>query len=68
MLRKSNFFSCAPSQYASATQDDVNGDVFYDALDSIAPSEDIFYFYRENIYSWEGVFTYLLNRSFLKIL
>ena len=34
----------SPSQYASATQDDVNGDVFYDALDIIDTSDDIFYY------------------------
>ena len=34
----------SPSQYATATQDDVNGDTFYDALDIIDPSDDIFYF------------------------
>ena len=31
------------SQYASATQEDVNGDIFYDALEIIGLSNDIFY-------------------------
>jgi hypothetical protein len=31
------------SQYSTATQDDVNGDIFYDALDCIDSSNDVFY-------------------------